>query len=459
MSGAYDRRDVRGRSPGDQPPGGHRYGRVAVLLHWLIAAAILFQIGLGWGMAKLKGLASFDAFQLHKSIGITVLVLGVVRVGWRLAHEQPAPVDQPRWMQRAAGLVHVGFYAMMIGLPLSGWIMVSTAKIDIPTLLFHTLPWPHLPILHGLSAVAKRPWFEDAQLIHSILVYMTLALLALHVGGVIKHQLLDRDVVFDKMAPGSRPGWQEPRLWGAFALLFGAAVVGSRLYPAHVPAAPTAFKPMPAGRATGQTTAVTPVRRVPPSLPATAGAANEAEPPMPAAPVDEAVPKLAKPVRWVIASANSKLDFTASWSGEPIHGRFAKWTGDILFSPDALERSRLHIEVDLASAATGDSQRDSSLPTSDWFDVSVHPKAVWISSKITRAGNSRYHADGTLQLRGISKPLGLDFSLRIDGKHAQVTGTAIIDRIRYGVGQGQWAATDQVAAEVALAFTVDASAR
>ena len=210
MNDASHRRDLHRRSPGDQPPRNHRYRGVAILLHWLIAAAILFQIGLGWSMIKLKGLASFDAFQLHKSIGIAVLVLSLARLGWRLARKQPARVDQPRWMQRIAGLVHVGFYTMMIGLPLSGWIMVSTAKIDIPTLLFHTLPWPHLPILHGLSVAAKQPWFADARITHSVLVYMTLALLALHIGGVIKHQVLDRDAVLDKMAPGSRPGWREP---------------------------------------------------------------------------------------------------------------------------------------------------------------------------------------------------------------------------------------------------------
>jgi cytochrome b561/polyisoprenoid-binding protein YceI len=444
VSDAHDR-----SRPASRPPSGHRYGRVAILFHWLIAAAILLQIGLGWGMAKLKGLPSFDAFQLHKSIGIAILLLSLARLGWRLAHRPPAPIDQAAWLQRAASLVHLGFYAIMIGLPLSGWIMVSTAKIDIPTLLFHTLPWPHLPGLHGLSAGAKQPWFGGARLSHSVLVYATLALLALHIGGVIKHQWLDRDAVLDKMAPGSRPGWREPRLWGAFALLLAVFVVGGRLYQGAAPAAPMAPR---------DSKPAEPVADAPEAPAAAVAETNPAAPaPAAARAADRPDGPAATPVAWTIAAARSKLGFTASWSGQPIDGHFDRWTGDILFSPDALDRSKIRIEVDLASAATGDSQRDASLPTADWFDVPDHPKAVWTSARITRTGGNRYRAAGTLELRGISKPLALGFTLEIHGRQAEVEGHTTIDRVRHGVGQGQWAATDQIAAAVALHFTVHAS--
>ncbi|MDI1365430.1 MAG: cytochrome b/b6 domain-containing protein, partial [bacterium] len=93
-----------------------RYTNVAIIIHWLIAAAILFQIILGWRAGDgPKGATTFALYQLHKSIGITILLLSLARLAWRLVNPPPpAPIGQPRWEQIASRIVHVGFYVILI---------------------------------------------------------------------------------------------------------------------------------------------------------------------------------------------------------------------------------------------------------------------------------------------------------------------------------------------------------
>ncbi|PXA88692.1 cytochrome B, partial [Caulobacter sp. D4A] len=211
--------------------GPSRYSTVAIMLHWLIAAALIFQVILGWRADDgPKGATTFALFQLHKSIGITILVLSVARLIWKLTHKSPpAPAGQPTWEKIAAHAVHVGFYVIMIGLPLTGWIIVSTSRINIPTLLYGAIPWPHLPGLPELAESAKQAWNDFGHLGHGLLVKFTYLLLALHLGAVAKHQILDRDEVFGHMAAGAKPGLKEPRLWLA-AAGFAAVVAAAYLY-------------------------------------------------------------------------------------------------------------------------------------------------------------------------------------------------------------------------------------
>ncbi|MDB5425096.1 MAG: cytochrome, partial [Phenylobacterium sp.] len=140
--------------------------------------------------------------------------------------------------------------------------------------------------------------------------------------------------------------------------------------------------------------------------------------------------------------------FTTALSGSPVDGRFDRWKADILFGPKALDRSKVVVTIDMGSARTGDAQRDASLPAPDWFDSAGHPSAVFTATRFTQGGGNRYVAHGTLNLRGVSKPLDLPFDLTIDGAKASVSGRASLDRLAFGVGQGEFAATDQIPAKV-----------
>jgi cytochrome b561 len=180
-----------------------RYSHGAMLLHWIIAALILTNLVLGWRMSFLKGLAQFDMFQLHKSVGITVLVLSVLRLGWRLTHPAPAlPTSMNRWERFGAHATHWFFYAMMIGMPLTGWAMVSVSAYNIPTLLWHSIPWPHIGFLHALPVGAKAKVEATSGSIHLYFAFAGAALIALHVAAALKHQFITKDGVLGRMVPG-----------------------------------------------------------------------------------------------------------------------------------------------------------------------------------------------------------------------------------------------------------------
>jgi cytochrome b561 len=179
-----------------------RYTDVAIVLHWLIAICILLQIAMGLAMVNLTlPLAQkFYLFQLHKSVGITVLGLVLLRIVWRLAHSPPPlPDAMPEWERRAAGGTHHTLYAFMLLLPLTGWAVVSASPRNIPTVLYGIVPWPHLPILSTLTD--KKPVEAVLQVIHSYGGFLLIAILVLHIGAALRHGLLLRDGVLSRMLP------------------------------------------------------------------------------------------------------------------------------------------------------------------------------------------------------------------------------------------------------------------
>lgn len=407
-----------------------RYTAVAIALHWIIAALIVMQVVLA-GRMEARTPEAFAVFQLHKSIGITILLLSLARLAWRLTHRPPPePASLAPWERRLSAVAHWGFYAVMILMPLSGWIMVSTSRFAFPTLLFGSLPWPHLPGLPDLAPAAKAVWNETAKDAHHLIIKGAYVLFGLHVAGALKHQWLDRSSpVLARMAPGARPGRRlEPRLVAVAAGVAGVVALAQLYQP-----------PRPAMRA---------------PVPAPAEAPAAPRPPAPLA-VATPAPATAGPARWAV-QPGSAIGFTTGWSGQPIEGRFKRWTADILFSPDALDASRIRVAVDTASADTGDEQRDASLSTGDWFDTGAHPKATFAATRFSRAGEGRFVAHGQLTLRGVSRPLDLPFRLKIDGDRAEVSGVTSLDRTVFGVGQGEWTSTDQIPAKVTVTVILKA---
>jgi cytochrome b561/polyisoprenoid-binding protein YceI len=424
-----------------------RYSTVAVVLHWLIAAAILIQVCLAWRMKGPHTPESFAVTQLHKSIGVTILVLSLARLGWRLTNPPPPlPADMARWEKILAHIVHVGLYVIMIGMPLTGWLFVSASRITVPTLLYGVIPWPGVPGVASLAPDAKSAVHELGETSHVWLSYLLYGLFVLHVAGALKHQLLTRDEpVLGRMAPGAVAGrWFDPRLI-AIVVGVGAVVLFG-----------WTVKPPPPGMAPPARPAADQTPEPEPEPAASSPQANAPAPPpqgAPAAPA--AAPAPSGPVKWAV-QPGSTLGFATSWSGQALSGRFKRWTADVVFSPDALAKSKVSVSIDLASVDTGDGQRDAVLPSADWFDVANHPKAVFTATKFEKAGGDSYVAHGTLQIRGATKPQDLPFKLTILGDEAQVHGTTSLDRTAFGVGQGEFAATDQVPAKVAITVALRA---
>ncbi|MEM9170030.1 MAG: cytochrome b [Pseudomonadota bacterium] len=183
-----------------------RYTTVAIVLHWAIAVMIVGQIAGGLYMSGLPfGNDKFALYQLHKSFGLVVLVLSLVRLGWRLGHKPPALPDhmtpRTRFFARAT---HVAFYVLMISVPLGGWALVSASPYadSVPTLVFGLFEWPHLPFFETVGD--REALAEQIAGTHKFFGLAIAALLALHVAAALKHHFKDRDGVLASMAPGVR---------------------------------------------------------------------------------------------------------------------------------------------------------------------------------------------------------------------------------------------------------------
>lgn len=173
-----------------------RYSLISIFLHWAIAGFVVWNILLGWSMEDLPPTERFGAFQLHKSIGLTVLTLSLIRLGWRLANPAPPlPRHMAGWERVLARGTHVLFYVLIIGIPLGGWAAVSASPYNIPTLVWGVIPWPDLPLPDD-KALSER--IGGA---HGAAVWLAIATLVLHVAGALKHQFLDRDQVLWRMLP------------------------------------------------------------------------------------------------------------------------------------------------------------------------------------------------------------------------------------------------------------------
>lgn len=182
------------------------YSRTAITLHWLIALLLIGNFIGGLLMGDLfdspdPGMRQlgFTVAQLHKSFGLTILVLSLLRLGVRLVAGAPPLPDHMTGTERFLSKVtHWGFYAVMILVPLSGWVMVSASPLGFPTVWFGLFEWPHLPVA---TSSATSGAASEA---HEILAFFGVGLFVLHVAGALKHHFWDRDDVLARMLPHLR---------------------------------------------------------------------------------------------------------------------------------------------------------------------------------------------------------------------------------------------------------------
>lgn len=171
-----------------------RYSNTAIVLHWLSAVLVFAVFPLGMYMHDLPlSPTKLQLYSYHKWIGITVLLLAVLRILWRITHKPPLlPGAMPRWQQLASEGVHRLLYALMLVIPFSGWLM-SSAK-GFKTVWFGVLPLPDL--------VGKDKALGDALAgVHEALSYVLLVLVALHLAAAAKHRFIDRDAILFRMLP------------------------------------------------------------------------------------------------------------------------------------------------------------------------------------------------------------------------------------------------------------------
>jgi len=185
-----------------------RYDVVAMLLHWLTALAVIGLLVVGNQMADMPRTDPLKLvlFNMHKSLGVSVFVLTLLRLAWRLTHRPPPlPDTMPDWEKRVAHLTHWAFYGLLLGVPLLGWVMVSAAPRSVPTLLFGSALLPHLPGLVDLDLETKKDYKELFETAHAAAAYCMAGLILLHVGAVLRHRFLLKDRVASRMLPRFLP--------------------------------------------------------------------------------------------------------------------------------------------------------------------------------------------------------------------------------------------------------------
>ncbi len=181
-----------------------KYTGVAIVLHWVIALLILINIALGFATERIPDDWIRPVINAHKSIGITVLGLALMRLLWRATHRPPPlPADYPRWERRAAHLAHAALYVLIIALPFSGWLHDSAWKAapEVKMYWFGLFEWPRFSFIMTLDPVLKERLHDVFGEIHEWLGFILMGLFALHVGGALKHQFIDKHRELQRMLP------------------------------------------------------------------------------------------------------------------------------------------------------------------------------------------------------------------------------------------------------------------
>jgi cytochrome b561 len=173
------------------------YGLVTRVTHWVMAVAIVVMFALGLWMVTLNYYSPYyrSAPDVHRSVGMLLLILLVLRFGWRLANPKPEDGELAPWERTAAHLVHWGFYPLLLALMVSGYL-ISTAD-GRPIEVFNWFSVPSLIKEKGMEDVAGE--------VHELLAYVTIAVVALHAAASLKHHFIDRSRILARMWSGPPP--------------------------------------------------------------------------------------------------------------------------------------------------------------------------------------------------------------------------------------------------------------
>lgn len=181
-----------------------RYTRMAIALHWTIAALMIAAVALGWLANLATGAVVRPMIDTHKSIGLTVLGLAILRLLWRLTHKPPPmPTSYGPIERRGAHAAHWALYALIFLLPISGYLHDSAFKLAAahPLQLFWLIPVPRLAAISDMAPAAKEQFHARMFAIHVWLGYVLYGLFALHVAGALKHQFMDHEAELQRMLP------------------------------------------------------------------------------------------------------------------------------------------------------------------------------------------------------------------------------------------------------------------
>ena len=380
------------------PDEADRYGAVTRTIHWLTALLIFaaFPLGLiAHDMAAQLEQAAADEqaaliartatlFSVHKTLGVAVVFVSVLRIAWGLSQRRPGLIKGDRRPEAlAAETVHYLLYILLILVPVSGWVHHAATTGFAPILWPFGQGLPFVPQSETVATIATG--------LHWIFAWSLAGVLALHIGGALKHHVIDRDATLRRMwrgdsaAPSPRqPGHAAPVAAATLALALIAAV-GISLTPAN-PGATAAQAPT-LSEATGD---------------------------------------------WQVTEGS--LGIAVTQFGNTVEGSFADWTADISFDPEAPAgpAGQVTVQVSVPSLTLG-SVTTQALGA-DFLAAEDHPTAIFDAQLIKQEDGSHV-AEGTLTLRDNEVPLSFPFALEIDETGtAKASASFTLDRRDYGVG-------------------------
>ncbi len=392
------------------------YGLIARFFHWAIAFIILGFICVGFYMTSLAySPEKIQLYGTHKSFGLLVLWLAGLRLIWRQFSKPPTQdLGHKLWEKILARAAHFLLYVAMIGMPLTGWLMSSAGEYPVP---FFGLDMPDL--------VGKNPSLamimKEA---HEVIAFILIGVIALHAMGALKHHFMDKDDTFKRMA-GAATSIKATIVIIILVIFF--AVVGYLFV-----TSPKEYKQKITSDTIASEIAVTQVTDIASTV-----------------------------QRWVISPKDTALTFQASVIGKEFTGRFNDIDGDIYFDPNNLESSKIKIIIQTGSLDSDDKERDEQMKSAEWFYISSYPEAVFESIAFEPALEGQFIAVGNLTIRDVTMPVMLPFTLELkeNGTQAHVKGMAALNRLDFGLGQGQWSETDTVGAGVRVKINLKAEAQ
>ncbi len=396
----------------------NHYTRTAKILHWLVALIILGLLSVGFlmGMMEYSPL-KLNIYMLHKSFGMSVLGLVIVRILWRAYKKPPASLpSHAKWEKNLAHIIHALLYVGMIGMPLSGWVMSSAG--EYPVSFFGLFEFPAI-------TAKNEQLLELSQNTHEIFAYMLIAGVGLHFLGAAKHHIIDRDFTLRRMG-----GNFTFLLIGGVLLLGASTLAGNNLLK-------------------GESHDEHSHEQVNHEDSTDDSAHDYSEEPATAPQSLSARSGVLEPFQWVINLEDSKVAFEFLQSGAPVRGEFKDFDGRIIFDAQNPQNSEVNIVIDPTSIQTGSKDRDLQAQSESWFSVMEFPIAVFKAESITPVEPNQYTARGDLTIRGTTIPVVMPFSLEISkndtgGESALMRAQISLMRLDFAIGQGEWESTQTI---------------
>ncbi|GAA6136285.1 YceI family protein [Arenicella sp. 4NH20-0111] len=395
------------------------YRPLAKTLHWLVAGLILVQYIL-IELAESAEHAGSVVKQLglianHKSVGITILILAILRLSYRLFRRPPElPSTMPAWQKNISHASHGLLYFTLFSLPITGWLMSSANAYSVSW--FNLVPLPDL-------IVASESKADTLQWVHESLANFLAILAAIHIGAALKHHLIDRDSVLSRMLSRTSVG------------VFLIATVLSLLFLGNWGSAPTI-------KATSSVN------------PSTKAEASNADPSLSNLPI------------WNVDYQNSHVKFIGQQAGAPFTGEWKVWAATLQFDDNNLAESRFVVDINIGSVSSNDSERDGYILSDDFFDASQFPNATFSAFEFVTDPNAEqnsntsdrvYIANGNLRIKNISHPVKLNFTITSKNKEISLIGSATLNRHQWNIGMGDWSDPTWVGSEVMVDILVKAS--